>query len=105
MDARALLADDTVSQTRREALDKPVHGRSRSDRPNSVRWRCYRARGHGPPRSASLWDGHQVIPDVRIRRLLAVAALLAGFGVALPRFLTHGPYPRLGARIAQLTGI
>ena len=36
---------------------------------------------------------------VRIRRLLAVAALLAGFGVALPRFLTHGPYPRLGARM------
>jgi hypothetical protein len=28
-----------------------------------------------------------------------VAVLLAGFGVALPRFLTHGPYPRLGARI------
>ena len=35
--------------------------------------------------------------DVRIRRVLAVAALLAGFGMALPRFLTHGPYPRLGA--------
>ncbi len=31
--------------------------------------------------------------------MLAVAVLLAGFGVALPRFLTHGPYPRLGARI------
>jgi len=40
-----------------------------------------------------------VTNDVRIRRALAVAALLAGFGVALPRFLTHGPYPRLGARI------
>lgn len=40
-------------------------------------------------------------PDVRIRRVLAVAALLAGFGVALPRFLTHGPYPRLGARIGE----
>ena len=39
--------------------------------------------------------------DVRIRRVLAVAALLAGFGVALPRFLTHGPYPRLGARIGE----
>ena len=39
--------------------------------------------------------------DVRLRRLLAVAALLAGFGVALPRFLTHGPYPRLGARIVE----
>ena len=37
--------------------------------------------------------------DVRLRRVLAVAVLLAGFGVALPRFLTHGPYPRLGARI------
>jgi hypothetical protein len=31
--------------------------------------------------------------------MLAVAALLAGFGVALPRFLTHGPYPRLGVNI------
>ena len=39
--------------------------------------------------------------DVRLRRVLAVAALLAGFGVALPRFLTHGPYPRLGARIGE----
>ena len=37
--------------------------------------------------------------DVRMRRVLAVAALFAGFSVALPRFLTHGPYPRLGARI------
>jgi hypothetical protein len=42
-----------------------------------------------------------VTNDVRIRRVLAVAALLAGFGVALPRFLTHGPYPRLGARIGE----
>ena len=39
--------------------------------------------------------------DVRFRRLLAVAVLLAGFGMALPRFLTHGPYPRLGARIGD----
>jgi hypothetical protein len=42
-----------------------------------------------------------VTPDVRLRRVLAVAALLAGFGMALPRFLTHGPYPRLGARIGR----
>jgi len=42
-----------------------------------------------------------VNPDVRFRRLLAVAALLAGFGMALPRFLTHGPYPRLGAVIGE----
>ena len=39
--------------------------------------------------------------DVRIRRVLAVAALLAGFSMALPRFLTHGPYPRLGAVIGE----
>src|SRR5688572_9545713 len=43
----------------------------------------------------------RVTSDVRLRRLLAVAALLAGFGVALPRFLTHGPYPRLGARVVE----
>ncbi len=30
-----------------------------------------------------------------------MAVLLAGFGMALPRFLTHGPYPRLGARIGD----
>jgi hypothetical protein len=42
-----------------------------------------------------------VTSDVRIRRVLAVAALLAGFGMALPRFLTHGPYPRLGAMIGE----
>jgi hypothetical protein len=42
-----------------------------------------------------------VTSDVRIRRVLAVAALLAGFGMALPRFLTHGPYPRLGAAIGE----
>ena len=40
-------------------------------------------------------------PDVRLRRVLAVAALLAGFGVALPRFLTHGTYPRLGAAMGE----
>src|SRR5262245_33445671 len=49
----------------------------------------------------ALWECLRVTSDVRLRRLLAVAALLAGFGVALPRFLTHGPYPRLGARIVE----
>lgn len=39
--------------------------------------------------------------NVPIRRLFAVAALLAALGMALPRFLTHGPYPRLGARLAE----
>src|SRR6185503_494151 len=57
------------------------------------------ARAGGAPaaRVAPLWEGDPVTSDVRIRRVLAVAALLAGFGMALPRFLTHGPYPRLGA--------
>ncbi len=33
------------------------------------------------------------------RRLLAVAALLLTAAIAAPRFLTHTPYPRFGARI------
>ena len=61
------------------------------------------ARAGGAPaaRIASLWEGEPVTSDVRIRRVLAVAALLAGFGMALPRFLTHGPYPRLGAAMGE----
>ena len=61
------------------------------------------ARAGGAPaaRIARLWEGEPVTSDVRIRRVLAVAALLAGFGMALPRFLTHGPYPRLGAAIGE----
>lgn len=37
--------------------------------------------------------------DVRNRRALAVAAVLCAAAVMLPRFLTHTPYPRLGASI------
>lgn len=71
------------------------HTRQRSERP-PPRWeplslRCRSACANVP----------RVTSDVRLRRLLAVAALLAGFGVALPRFLTHGPYPRLGARVVE----
>lgn len=55
--------------------------------------------GGAAARLAGLWEARGVTSDVRLRRVLAVAVLLAGFGVALPRFLTHGPYPRLGARI------
>ncbi|MFM7231547.1 MAG: histidine kinase [bacterium] len=39
-------------------------------------------------------------PSFPTRRALATLLLLAGFAMALPRFLTHGPYPRLGARVA-----
>src|SRR5262245_19419328 len=53
------------------------------------------------PAARALWESCVVTSDVRFRRALAVAALLAGFGLALPRFLTHGPYPRLGAEIGE----
>jgi hypothetical protein len=60
------------------------------------------ALGGTPLRPARrLWESRSVTSDVRFRRVLAVAALLAGFGMALPRFLTHGPYPRLGAVIGE----
>jgi hypothetical protein len=39
------------------------------------------------------------------RRLLAVLALLIAIGIALPRFLTHTPYPRLGCRISRDHGV
>ena len=35
----------------------------------------------------------------RNRRVLAVAALVAAIAIALPRFLTHAPYQRLGVRL------
>lgn len=38
-------------------------------------------------------------PAFRTRRLLAVAAILAAAAFAVPRFLTHTPYARLGAAI------
>ncbi|HTR97022.1 MAG TPA: histidine kinase [Candidatus Acidoferrales bacterium] len=38
-------------------------------------------------------------PDVSTRRALAVAAVLVAALVALPRFLTHAPYQRLGAYV------
>lgn len=37
--------------------------------------------------------------DVRTRRALAVAAVLCATAIMLPRFLTHTPYPRLGASV------
>jgi hypothetical protein len=42
-----------------------------------------------------------VIPDARTRRALAVAALGVAVALALPRFLTHAPYQRLGAAISR----
>lgn len=40
-------------------------------------------------------------PDARTRRALAVAALLVAVALALPRFLTHTPYQRLGAYVSR----
>ena len=37
--------------------------------------------------------------DFRTRRLLAVAAVLLAVAIALPRFLTHTPYARIGAEL------
>src|SRR5580765_1886285 len=34
--------------------------------------------------------------DFRLRRTIAVVAMLLSFALGLPRFLTHTPYPRLG---------
>ena len=35
----------------------------------------------------------------RTRRLLAVAAVTVAVAIALPRFLTHTPYARIGAEV------
>ena len=40
-------------------------------------------------------------PEVLSRRVLAVAAVLIAIAIALPRFLTHTPYQRLGAGVAR----
>ncbi|MBI5709744.1 MAG: histidine kinase [Candidatus Eisenbacteria bacterium] len=40
-----------------------------------------------------------MIANLRFLRLLAVAAVLAAVAIAVPRFLTHTPYPRLGVRL------
>jgi hypothetical protein len=42
-----------------------------------------------------------VTPDARMRRALAVTALLVAVMLALPRFLTHTPYQRLGAAVSK----
>ncbi|MCC6650354.1 MAG: histidine kinase [Candidatus Eisenbacteria bacterium] len=39
--------------------------------------------------------------DVIRRRILAVAAVLVAITIALPRFLTHTPYQRLGAAVSN----
>ena len=40
----------------------------------------------------------------RIRRALALAAVLAAIALALPRFLTYSPYPRLGVQLTWVPG-
>ncbi|MEO5989799.1 MAG: histidine kinase [Candidatus Eisenbacteria bacterium] len=42
-----------------------------------------------------------VRPEVFARRVLAVTAVCIAIGIALPRFLTHTPYQRLGAGVAR----
>ena len=42
-----------------------------------------------------------MIPNARTRRALAVAALFVAVALALPRFLTHTPYQRLGAYVSK----
>ena len=50
-----------------------------------------------PP--ASVWDSRPMKPDHRARRLLALAAIVVAIVIAVPRFLTHAPYARLGAKL------
>jgi hypothetical protein len=47
----------------------------------------------------------RVKPDVRTRRALALAAVMLAAAVMLPRFLTHTPYPRLGAQVQKAWAI
>ena len=42
-----------------------------------------------------------MIPNAPTRRALAVAALFVAVALALPRFLTHTPYQRLGAYVSK----
>jgi hypothetical protein len=44
-----------------------------------------------------VWESSLVNASYRTRRLLAVAAVALAVAIALPRFLTHTPYPRFGA--------
>ncbi len=44
-----------------------------------------------------MWESPLVNASHRTRRLLAVAAVALAVAIALPRFLTHTPYPRFGA--------
>jgi len=39
------------------------------------------------------------------RRSLAVVAVMIAVAIALPRFLTHTPYPRLGAYVRKLLAV
>jgi Histidine kinase len=46
-----------------------------------------------------LWESRAMTPDYRVRRGLAIAAIVLAIVIAVPRFLTHAPYARLGAKI------
>ncbi len=50
-------------------------------------------------RPPSLWESFHVSLTFRARRILAVLAVLVAAVVAVPRFLTHVPYQRLGVSL------
>src|SRR5262249_5098151 len=49
-----------------------------------------------PPRAS---DAHAMTLSFRARRLLALGVVLVAAAFAVPRFLTHTPYQRLGVRL------
>jgi hypothetical protein len=50
-----------------------------------------------------VWEGPLVNARYSTRRLLASAAVVLAVAIALPRFLTHTPYPRIGAELGYDT--
>ena len=49
---------------------------------------------------AALWDSRNVNSPYRMRRALAVVGVVLALAFAVPRVLTHMPYPRLGLTLA-----
>jgi len=48
----------------------------------------------------AVWDSRAVDSPYRMRRALAVAGVLLALAFAVPRVVTHMPYPRLGVTLA-----
>jgi hypothetical protein len=53
---------------------------------------------------AALWDSGAVRSPYRVRRALALAAVLVAVAFGVPRFLTHMPYQRLGVNLDWVQG-